>query len=574
MNNLDKYTIYIKRYIPYYLCILLFATLHSIGSLLRTYFLSLIIDDVLEQSNFALLKLILFVLIMIMILQALISYVTGYLNTYVTQKVSLTLREKIIAKLGHVNLKYINVNKNDNFIVLLTQDVEAISNSLCNYFIAFISALFTAIITMIYIFYLNSVLALISLAVIFIQIIASTRFARHTQKNQSDILLTETIHMSIVHQLVGGIRYIRSYHTETGKNLDYARISNEMARLGFVAYLISYIYSNVSMILSYLGSMLIFTVGVVFVFQNKMTIGTLFVFDSIAEILYGNISSMVSLIMAFMRASVSFGRMDQLFNAEEEECGNQTLTEPIQNILFEKVDFGYDKDNDNIDVLKNFNLELRRGETCAVIGRSGMGKSTLINLLMRFYKTDSGEIFINNIKLKDIILPQIREKIIVVYQENFIINDTVRENIVFGHNVDENRFNEIAKLCHIDDFVENLPEQYNTIIQEGGVNFSGGEKQRIAIARALLRDADVYIFDEAFSQIDMNLELQMVSAIRERLSDKIVIFITHDLNIIKDISHIVLFEGTGEIHEGDNDSLIKKSGFYNKLIRGEIVNES
>lgn len=520
-----------QRYMPLYVCILLFALCASICGLVKTYFLSVIIDDVIELRDIAILKDIVILLIVLFVLEQLISYVVGYLNVYVTQNISITLRKNILNKIAKIKLKYIYDSRSGDFIVNFTEDINNISNCLCNYMVTIINSFFTVILTVLFLIIINVKLAFISLLVVTIQVLVSIFLAKITKKNQQDILENNARHIGIIKQISGQMKYIRSYRNETKTFDGYDKCSNEISRLNFVAYLLNYIYKNVNAFISFVGSMTIFIIGVILVYNGTISIGILFAFDSITGILYGNISNIVNIFTGLYRASVSFFRVNRLFEMEDEDDGVEEISENIEKIVFDKVDFKY-KDT---TILNNLQCEMQKGNTYVVVGKSGIGKSTMFNLLMKFYKIDNGCIYINNTPLNIAKTSSLRDKITIVYQDGCIIDGaTIYENICYGNDVDDEKFYEVVKMCGIDLFAEKLKNKYETIIEENGTNLSGGEKQRIYIARSLLRSSDVYIYDEAFSQMDINLENKIIAYIREKFKDKIIIIITHDLNIIQE----------------------------------------
>lgn len=530
-----------KKYMPLYICILLFALCASICGLVKTYFLSVIIDDVIQLRDIAILKNIVILLIILFVLEQLISYAVGYMNVYITQNISITLRKNVLNKISKIKLKYIYDNRSGNFIINFTEDINIISNCLCNYFLTIINSFITVVITVLFLIIINVKLAFISLIVVTIQVLISIFLAKITKKNQQDILENSAKHIGIIKQITGQIKYIRSYRNENKTFDNYNKCSNEISRLNFVAFLLGYIYRNINAFISFVGSMIIFIIGVILVYNGTISIGILFAFDSITGILYGNISNIVSIFTGLYRASVSFLRVNTLFDMEDEDDGIEEISGNIEEIIFDNVDFKY-KD---ITILNNLQCKMEKGNTYVVVGKSGIGKSTMFNLLIKFYKIDNGCIYINNTPLDIVKTSSLRDKVTIVYQDGCIIDGaTIYENICYGNDVDNEKFQEVVKACGINLFVDKLENKYDTIIEENGTNLSGGEKQRIYIARSLVRSSDIYIYDEAFSQIDINLENKIISYIREKFKEKILIIVTHDLNVIQENDKVISLDAS------------------------------
>tara|TARA_B100001250_G_C19587950_1_gene695060 strand:- start:3 stop:866 length:864 start_codon:yes stop_codon:yes gene_type:complete len=241
-------------------------------------------------------------------------------------------------------------------------------------------------------------------------------------------------------------------------------------------------------------------------------------------------------------------------------------------INYKNVSFQYDKD---IPIIKKLSLEIKKGTTTAIVGKSGSGKSTLINMLPRFYEVNNGEILIDNINTSQISLESLRSLISIVPQDSFLFNDSIKHNIGYG-NI-EASFDEIklaAQKANAKDFIENLPDLYNTVIGERGVKLSGGQRQRISIARAILKNSPVLILDEATASLDLDSEKKVHSAIDNLILDKTVIIIAHRLSTIMNADKIVVMND-GEIAEiGNHKELIDKSGIYQSLYQLQFKDES
>lgn len=552
---------YIKQYKFIYLFMIFLSGIGTICALIKAYSLSLVIDEIFKQQNSTLLRNIVILLVLILLLEQGISYVVGYLNTFVSQEIAYSLRKRLIKKLSNVKVEKLYLHASEKVIVNLTEDVNNITNILCNYLVTFLNAIFTALLTICVLLYLDVQLAIISFIVVLVRVFASIRFSKITKKNQRDILANNTIHIGIIKQLATHIKYFKAYRAENVMFQKYDNCSNRIVRLNFIAYLISYIINNFNAILDFLGSVIVFVLGVIAVYQGRITIGILFVFDSITNALGGSISSAVGIVIATARASVSINRVNQVFTEEEEINDGSPIEDNINNVAFSNISFSYDGST----VLDSFSYKFEKGNIYAVMGKSGIGKSTLANLFLKFYNVSSGNILINGLDIHSISSTSIRSKITLVFQEGVLLdNATIKENITFGNDISDEKLYSIVKACHINEFVDKYKDGLETILTENGSTLSGGEKQRIYIARALLRDSDVYIFDEAFSGMDSALSNDILFYIENLLKDKIVIIISHDLSIICKYNNIIFFEEDRRISCGDHKTLERQSEQYRK----------
>lgn len=559
------YKKYLSKYKWTYTVILLFAAVASVCGLLKTYFLSIIIDDVIQLRNISLLKSIIVILILMAVAEQGISYIVGYMNTNTTQEISLDLRKRIMDKLGKACIAQMQKKSSNDFAVNVTDDVGLITNLLCNYFVTLINSIFTALITIGFIMLINIRLALISLVIVVVQIIISCRLSGIVRKNQSNILVNNSVHLGIIRQITDNIKYIRAYRSDKEMLSKYDGISRKTADLNYKSYLISFVYSSINTILGFAGSMVIFVLGVLAVYNGEMSIGILFVFDSLTGILSKSISGIVSVVIEYTKGFVSMKRIDEIWALDDETDGGKSMNESIDSIEFRDVSFAYD-DNRVID---NFSYNFRKGNTYAVIGSSGIGKSTLAGLLLKFYDSYKGSILINSSELSELSAADIRDRVTIVFQEGVILGGcSLRDNITFGKDVPEEKLQAVIAAAKINAFAEKMSDGIDTVINYNGTNLSGGEKQRIYVARAMLRDSDVYIFDEAFSAMDAGLEKSIISLIEKEFSDKIVIFISHDIESIRKYENIIVFEDNRKISVGNDSELLKKSDNYLKFVKG------
>ena len=277
-----------------------------------------------------------------------------------------------------------------------------------------------------------------------------------------------------------------------------------------------------------------------------------------------------------LNASAGLARVFELMDVEEEVSNNKNpveLNDPDGDIEFDNVSFGYD---DGSSILKNIDLKITPGETIGIIGATGSGKTTLIGLIPRFYDVNKGSIKIDNVNVKDITLNSLRSMIGVVNQDAFLFSSTIRKNISLGsRNVPLDDIVRVAKLAHIHDFISSLKDGYDTVVGERGVTLSGGQKQRLSIARALLIDPAILIFDDSTSNVDVDTEEKIQDSLKSVIENKTTIIITQRISAIRLVDRIIVLDEGELVESGSHDELLALNGIYSRIYNSQLhLNES
>ena len=296
-----------------------------------------------------------------------------------------------------------------------------------------------------------------------------------------------------------------------------------------------------------------------------MTVGTIVVFLSYLASLYEPLNSMTYLASAYQLGAASADRVLEILNEEPETVDLPGAKEPTlrEFIRYEEVTFGYEPDR---PVLKTVTLEARRGQTIAIVGPTGAGKTTLVNMLLRFYEPWSGKIIVDGTDLGKVQVRSLRQQIGLVLQEPFIFPITIAENIAYGRvTATPQEIAAAAEAANADDFIRRLPEGYDTVVGERGATLSGGEKQRLSIARAFLKDAPVVILDEPTSALDARTEALLLDALERLMSGRITFIIAHRLSTIRHADHILVMDNGEIVEQGTHDELLERDGLYATL---------
>lgn len=574
MVAIKKYFMLLKPYILIECIICVLGLLSSVISLINPMLLQILIDNVIVQKQISILKYIFAIFIIFFILSNMLSYANGYLGTYINQAIQKNLRLKVFSHVENAKLsEKLNMASGD-FITKINDDTAAIASYVMGTFISVISYVTNILTTAVLLYIYNKELAYVIFGVTFIQILISLKFSNVVRDNQRKIKYKYSMNMNFLNLFFSGFKSIKAYNREQDMKERYEEIQDDLISLNFRGYHITFAYQTIIAFVSFVGSCLVYGLGIYYIFQGNMSLGTLFVFDIVAERFVAFASGIVNFNVELQTVLVSVERIDSLFEMEGESEGsmnNDNSDVVADDIVLDDVDFSYESQK----VLNGINYHFEKGKKYAIIGKSGCGKSTLINILLKFYDPDKGTVKFGKQDISSLAPNTVRNNIVAVFQDSILNEGTIEENIRYGNkdaSIDD--IISAAKICHINDFIEELENGYQTNIGEIGDKISGGQKQRLCIARALIRKAEIYIFDEAFCNMDKNLEYEVFNDILKCLSNKMIIVISHNINLISKMENILVIDN-GEIEaSGNHDYLINNSDTYMSLYkRGDTIYE-
>lgn len=533
-----KYINLVMSYIKYEIMIATLLLIGSIIGLLSPMLFQIIIDNVLLLKQIYLLKYILLALTVCYVLGMVVSFVTGFLSNYLGQIISIRLRSKLMIHIFKLKMEGITESKVGDFIAKISEDVATITSFLSGTFVSTTSDTLNLLATGVLMLFFNVKLTIITVVMCIGQVIISKKFGKITRENQREIRSKASVNLSFLNNTFSAIKQIKAYRKEKYTQKEYVRLLQVLKDLSFKSFFIQYFYGTMMSFISYIGSLLILIVGIFEIRSGRMTVGMLFVFDTITNNFCQFANNIVNLNVTLQSVIIAFERINSIFDMPVESYErNCSLTE--YNIQFEHMNFAYNQNK----IFTDLNLDLKQGQAYVIVGNSGSGKSTLSNLIMKFYDPSEGTIRIGGKPLNEIGIIELRNKITLVFQDTIIINGTIEENIRYGSKWRTfEEVKKVSKLAGLHDFVEELPHKYNSMIEENGENLSGGQKQRICLARALLRETEIYIFDESLSALDKNMENQVFENIEKYLSNKTRIYITHNLDLAKKIPSIILIK--------------------------------
>ncbi|MBO5529598.1 MAG: ABC transporter ATP-binding protein [Bacilli bacterium] len=514
-------------------------------------------------------------LLIFIVVSFVLSMISGMVFNVAVQKLSRDIRTSISEKTNKMPLNYFDTKQIGDILSVITNDVDALSTSLQNSITLAVQAVVTLVGVIIAMFISEwhmALVVLISLPIILIAIFVIFRFATPMfAKNQN--LLGE-VNAEVEESFTGQI-VIKAFGAEERKNAQFRQRNGALGKTLYVSQALGGIIEPVMSVLSYLTYAAIMIVGGILYTNNQIELGLITGFlvyvslfqQPLSEI--GQIGSTVQLGIAAAGRVFDFLAEEELPDESEKKKGLLDHANIRGEVEFRHVAFGYDPTKLTI---KDFNQKIKPGMKVAIIGPTGAGKTTLVNLLMRFYETTKGDILVDGVSIHDMTREELRTVFGMILQETWVINGTLRENIVYNlKNVSEDRLNEILKETSLDHFVSTLPQGIDTVIQKDSA-LSAGQKQLVTIARAMAENSPMLILDEATSNVDTRTEILIQSAMDSLTKGRTSFVIAHRLSTIKNADLIIVMKAGDVVETGTHDSLMALGGLYSEIYNSQFNN--
>lgn len=558
---------YIKPYLPR--TILALAVSVPIGLLDGTtaYVLKPFIDQLNGSFDMRFVIGIPVLIVLFSLVQGIFSYLSAYLNTWVGSKINMDIKNAMFQRLLKYESTFYNKNSTGIIVTRFSGDVEGASNGLISNVRTFLTRLFSAI-SLIYVLLTNSwqlaIVAVMVLGFAFIPLAYLRKKMKFLSKE--GVKLGSNIY-TIYNETCSGNRTIAAYNLQEAQNNKFDCTLQRAFYLGIKGTQAYSIITPLMQFITSIGIALVIGFSAYLIKTHQITTGSLFSFIAALILLYQPIKTLGAIAAQAQNSVFAIGRILGLMDAQEilQDKENAVELQEVKNsITFEDVTFSYEE---NKPVLKNINLEVKVGETLALVGNSGGGKSSLVSLIPRFYDVVNGAIKIDGVDIKDIKLSSLRDKMAVVFQDNFLFAGTIRENILLGKpSATEEELNEAVKNAYLFDFINSLENGLDTDVGERGVLLSGGQKQRVAIARAFIKNASIIILDEATSALDNKSEAVVQQAIENLMKNKTVFVIAHRLSTVQHATRIAVIDDGQIIEIGNHEQLLDiKDGIYKNL---------
>ncbi|WP_103614890.1 ABC transporter ATP-binding protein [Campylobacter concisus] len=568
MNNfglkdvLKRFGPYFKDYIPHFIFAIIGMGLASGGTAVSAYLVEPVLNKIFVEKNEKLLYLLPCAIIAIYVIKNIGTFMQAYFTAYIGQDTIRRFREKMVANLLNLDMDFFNEFRTGELISRTTNDIDRIRSIVSSIIPELTRESVTIIGLLCVVVYQSPKLAFFALVVMPVAIYPISRLAKRMKKISKQSQEKTSDITSALSEIFTNIEIIKANNAQEYEHSRFVDENNKFFRLNLKSVKIEQLVSPLMETIGSIGVAAVIIIGGKDVINGNINMGAFFSFLTALFMLYTPLKRIVNIYNkmqdAIAASERTFFLMDKVSQIKD---GEKELNEEIKLIKFNDVRLSYgDK-----EVLKGINLEANKSEFIALVGSSGGGKSSLMNLLMRFYDVNDGEILINGINLKDIKIRSLRQNIGLVTQRVYIFNDTVAKNVAYGREFNEDAVINALKLANAYEFVSKLDNGINTILNEFGTNLSGGQRQRIAIARALYQNPQILIFDEATSALDNESEKEITKAINNLRSKKIIFVIAHRLSTVENADKIAVLSDGKIIDSGSDEELSKRNEIYAKL---------
>lgn len=573
--QLKRISLLIKPYTAFVAFSFVCALLSALLQLLVPVFCGKAIDNMTGAGKVDFQNVILYI-VYILITVAVTALAQQFLvacNNKITFGISKDLRDSVAEKLHKLPLSYLDSHPSGDLLSRMISDVETFSDGMLMGLSQLFTGMITIIGTLIIMFYYNFSISIIVVFLTPLSLFLAAFISGKTHRYFTKQALARGKVTAFINEAVDGAKVIKSYNHEEITIKEFDEINNDLGKAALKATFFSSLTNPSTRMVNnviYAGVILIcamFSVG------GAITIGQISVFLSYASQYAKPFNEISGVVTELQNAFASIDRVFELLDCENEvpDKSEAVVLENAATVQLRNVSFSYKKEN---PLIKNISLDVKAGQRIAVVGPTGCGKTTLINLLMRFYDVDSGEICVNNINVKNITRNSLRRSYGMVLQDTWLKSGTVKQNIAYGKpDATEEEIISAAKTAHADSFIRRLPNEYDTVISENGDNISAGQKQLLCIARVMLSLPPMLILDEATSSIDTRTEMKIQSAFSYLMKGRTTFIVAHRLSTIREADLILVMKDGNIIEQGTHERLLKNNGFYYKLYNSQFAVE-
>ncbi|TKH10192.1 ABC transporter ATP-binding protein [Peribacillus simplex] len=503
-------------------------------------------------------------------LSSLFNYVQQYIMSSVAQNTVYDLRQDVNEKLEKLPLKYFEGRPNGETLSRMTNDIDTIGSTLQQSLTQFITSIVTILGIIIMMLSISPLLTLISIVSLPLSIFAIRPILKRSQKYFADQQRKLGQLNGHIEEMYTGHQVVKAFGHEKKASAQFTAVNEELYKAGSKAQFISGIIMPIMFFIGNLSYVLISVVGGILVTQRSISIGDIQAFITYSKQFTQPITQTANIANIIQSTVAAAERVFELLDEEEEMKEETTANIKRANgaVSFEHVDFGYGEEM----LIEDMNIDVLPGQTVAIVGPTGAGKTTMINLLMRFYELNGGKINIDGLDTRNMSRNDLRKNFGMVLQDTWLFNGTIKENIAYGKNgaTDEEIFT-AARTAHADHFIRTLPDGYETILNEEATNISQGQKQLLTIARAVLADPPIMILDEATSSVDTRTEVFIQKAMNRLMEGRTSFVIAHRLSTIKDADLILVMDQGKVIEKGTHSDLLMENGFYAELYNSQFT---
>lgn len=529
-----------------------------------------IIDDGLYGKNLSIVAKLVALSFLVLILSNLITVIETYINTWVAQHIGYDMKNEMYEHIQKMPQSFFTSNLQGDIITRMTSDISGVQSVISGTMTSIFSNVCTIVVTAVALLQKNWLLALVGLVMVPLLSIPTVsvgkkRWAIATKTQQQNDKMNQMLGETLS---VSGQQLTKLFTKEKEQLKEYADLNAEYTRLTIRERMAGMWFWRVMSIFTGIGPLLIYLVGgiVMLKLNSSITVGDITVMVTLLTRLYRPVDQLFGIQVDVVRSMALFERVFEYYDMPVSISSPKHPKTPKQifgEVEFLNVHFGYNK---QVEVLKGVNFKLNKGKMLAVVGASGAGKSTIASLIPRLYDVTNGKVTFDGIDVKDFDLEMLRKNIGVVTQESYLFNDTVKNNLLFAKpDATDEQIYDACKKANIHDFIMSLPNGYDTVVGNRGFKLSGGEKQRVSIARAMLKDPAMLILDEATSSLDSISEQAIQQAIGPLLKNRTSLVIAHRLSTVIAADEIIVLDGGSIVESGTHAELLNKNGVYKKL---------
>lgn len=565
-----KVTVRLFRYVfRYWQRVLASTVLMLIGTgllMIQPKIIQWTFDSVYEQGNWGLLMWMALAVIAVQALQGVVNYGSAINMEWVGQRTIYDIRNAIYKKLQDLSFSFYDKAQTGQLMSRATADVEQLRRFVSVGSMRLLSSFFTFVFVLITLLMMDWKLTFLSLCTMPFLAWSVTMFGKKVRPRYRQIQQQMAVLTTVLQENVTGVRVVRAFAQEEAEIEKFRKENWIYLEQNIVTVRLWAFYFPLMSFISGLGTTLILWYGGRSVINGTMSIGEMLAFNTLLMRLVQPVRMLGWLVNMYSQASASAQRVFEVLDTQPDVRdlpGAKPLPPVTGHVRFENVSFGYDGKN---MVLKNLNIDGLPGQRIALLGATGSGKSTVTNLIPRFYDVSSGKVTVDGIDIRDVTLESLRSQTGIVLQETFLFSASIKDNISYGRsNATMEQITSAARAARIHDFVVSLPNGYDTLVGERGVGLSGGQKQRVAIARALLMDPRILILDDSMSSVDTETEYMIELALEELMKNRTTFVIAQRLSTVKSADQIIVLANGEVVEQGTHQTLLAQGGIYREI---------
>ncbi|MBU3180826.1 ABC transporter ATP-binding protein [Clostridium psychrophilum] len=556
--------------------IFIFIIIDSAVVLLGPYLIGLAVNAMSSNNgkvDFNLLSIIVIVLLISYLSDAAITLFQGFAMASSSQRIVMTMRNNLFLKLQKLPMSFFDSNSHGDIMSRLSNDIDNVSSTISQSAIALMAGVITIIGSFIMMIILSPILTLASLITVPLVFLLTKAITKRTGK------LFKSQQMELgklngqIEETISGIYIVKAFNHEDKTVKEFDEINQRLCKVGLKAQIYSGFLMPIMNVINNIGFAAVAGVGGVLAVEGMITVGVIASFLSYSRQFVRPLNNLANIFNTLQSAVAGAERVFEILDAGEETedvKDSKELNESKGHVQFNNVYFGYRED---VNILKNINFEAKSGESIALVGPTGAGKTTIVNLLTRFYDVTSGEIYIDGVDVRKYTRDSLRRCFGIVLQDTYLFSESIKENIKYGNlQATDLEVQNAAKMANAHEFIKRLPSGYETLLSESGSNLSQGQRQLLAIARAILTNPSILILDEATSSVDTRTELRIQEAMLKLMKGRTSFIIAHRLSTIRDANKIMVIDDGKIIEMGNHAELINKKGKYYNMYFNQYNN--